>query len=338
MPQDKPVSPRSSRTKPAQLNQSESFLIIIILGIVVTLILSAVSIGQLEKRQQKIMDVYNDHTAEMCAIISRIDSLQRCDSTLTAKDAEQLTSRLESIVAEARSIDKKDAVVHLLELEFNKIQSEYEELSIWSGILGVIFLVFSFFSLYKGDDVIKQASETLTEIQDIRDSVADKSDDLDKTVKEKIEELSTKISPLEEKLKDLTTSISNKKITIEILEKQISGIAKSANVFQQTMDQRMTEFNTSFDNLKKRLNENHETDLQKVSDAVLAQLQNTFDSKFNDINSRLADIEIKITDADDILDEKLSHEEELQNSDSDIDSEDNNALESDEKDIEDGNA
>lgn len=301
MPQDKPVSPRSSRTKPAQINQSGSFLIIIILGIVVTLILSAVSIGQLEKRQQKIMDVYNDHTAEMCAIISRIDSLQRCDSTLTAKDAEQLTSRLESIVAEARSIDKKDAVVHLLELEFNKIQSEYEELSIWSGILGVIFLVFSFFSLYKGDDVIKQASETLTEIQDIRDSVADKSDELDQTVNNKIKELSKKISPQEEKLKKLVEDIAARESAIKDFETRLAELNESAKKFRQDLSQ------------------SYDSDLKSFSEAVTEQIETKFQTQLERITNRLNSIDRRFKSEEEYIEER-NPEEDIQDNDVNLNS------------------
>lgn len=301
MPQDKPVSPRSSRTKSAQINQSESFLIIIILGIVVTLILSAVSIGQLEKRQQKIMDVYNDHTAEMCAIISRIDSLQRCDSTLTAKDAEQLTSRLESIVAEARSIDKKDAVVHLLELEFNKIQSEYEELSIWSGILGVIFLVFSFFSLYKGDDVIKQASETLTEIQDIRDSVADKSDELDQTVNNKIKELSKKISPQEEKLKKLVEDIAARESAIKDFETRLAELNESAKKFRQDLSQ------------------SYDSDLKSFSEAVTEQIETKFQTQLERITNRLNSIDRRFKSEEEYIEER-NPEEDIQDNDVNLNS------------------
>ena len=39
-------------------------------------------------------------------------------------------------------------VKSLLELEFNRIQNEFEAIEIWTGVLTVIFLIFSFYSLF----------------------------------------------------------------------------------------------------------------------------------------------------------------------------------------------
>lgn len=57
----------------------------------------------------------------------------------------------------------------LLELQYAKIQHEYESIQIWYGILTVIFLIFSFYSLYKVDDIIRQGKDGLKELDHIRE-------------------------------------------------------------------------------------------------------------------------------------------------------------------------
>ena len=56
----------------------------------------------------------------------------------------------------------------LLELEFNKIHSEYNALALWGGILTIVFLIFSFYSLFKTDDLVKQGRDGLDKLNDQR--------------------------------------------------------------------------------------------------------------------------------------------------------------------------
>lgn len=52
----------------------------------------------------------------------------------------------------------------MVDLHLNKIEHEYTNITIWAAILTIIFLVFSFYSLYKADELIKQGREGLKEI------------------------------------------------------------------------------------------------------------------------------------------------------------------------------
>lgn len=57
----------------------------------------------------------------------------------------------------------------LLELEFNKIQNEYETLALWAGILTVVFLIFTFYSMFKTDELILQGKNGLAELNNIKE-------------------------------------------------------------------------------------------------------------------------------------------------------------------------
>lgn len=55
----------------------------------------------------------------------------------------------------------------LLELEFNRIQNEFESLEIWAGVLTVIFLIFSFYSLQKTEQMEHESREGMRRIKQI---------------------------------------------------------------------------------------------------------------------------------------------------------------------------
>lgn len=57
----------------------------------------------------------------------------------------------------------------LLELEFNRIQNEFEAIEIWTGILTIIFLIFSFYSLFKTEQLEKQAKDELLRLKKINE-------------------------------------------------------------------------------------------------------------------------------------------------------------------------
>lgn len=58
----------------------------------------------------------------------------------------------------------REEIKSLLELEFNKLQNEYESVEIWTGILTVVFLIFSFYSIFKTEQMESQSREGLKRI------------------------------------------------------------------------------------------------------------------------------------------------------------------------------
>lgn len=59
----------------------------------------------------------------------------------------------------------------LLELQSNKIQSDFTILSIWAGILMIVFLIFSIYSMFKTDELVKQSRRDLQIVEDAKEKV-----------------------------------------------------------------------------------------------------------------------------------------------------------------------
>jgi len=88
----------------------------------------------------------------------------------------------------------------LLTLEFNKIQQEYQELQLWAAVLTIVFLIFSFYSLFKTDDLMKQGRDGLKDIQKIKNDsqiIVEKTKTEQKTISDQLEVLKTQISEIE---------------------------------------------------------------------------------------------------------------------------------------------
>lgn len=56
----------------------------------------------------------------------------------------------------------------MIDLHLNKIEHEYSNITLWAAVLTILFLVFSFYSVFKADELIKQGTDGLKEIRRIK--------------------------------------------------------------------------------------------------------------------------------------------------------------------------
>ena len=56
----------------------------------------------------------------------------------------------------------------MIDLHLNKVEHEYSNLTIWAAILTILFLVFSFYSIYKMDELLQQGNEGVKDIRSLR--------------------------------------------------------------------------------------------------------------------------------------------------------------------------
>lgn len=121
--------------------------------------------------------------------------------------------------------DSQHATNELLELHFYRIQHEYTVLALWAGILMIVFLIFSFYSLYKTDDITKQGKESLKEIKEKGDNVLKDLqkvlDDLNKEAGDRIAQLNKDIDSTQN---DMNTLASQFKSKIDSLELTAKGL------------------------------------------------------------------------------------------------------------------
>ncbi len=147
---------------------------------------------------------------------------------LKSKEAKNIVSYVESaIVASTNEFLQKDAMVDyealvlsnrlnqlqsdtksLLELEMNKIQNEHEVLGIWAAVLTIVFLIFSFYSLVKTDDIVKKGEEGLDKLTQIKRDAEFKLD----MIKEKGDSQITNIDQKAKLVMDNVNATFNNKI------------------------------------------------------------------------------------------------------------------------------
>lgn len=204
--------------------------------------------------QQKIIEAHNEHLSKTEACFTSIyNNLKNdpinCDSLIIAlesdKDlAKKITNynsvkklivelannmsyramadelKKDSILINRQLANSQHATNELLELNFNRIQHEYTVLALWAGVLMIVFLIFSFYSLYKTDDIAKQGKESLKEIvekgDDVLSGLREQQAGLMKEAKTTIAQINKETRESQNKMDTLAETFSGKISTLEV--------------------------------------------------------------------------------------------------------------------------
>ena len=140
-------------------------------------------------------------------IITKYDS---CVAAIN-KDTIRQQTKNEHVILKLQ--DNEEAIKNILEQEYNKIQSEYESVEIWVGVITVVFLIFSFYSLFKTEQFEKLSREASHRILGKAEDWERKEKDYDKQVgdlkrdmKAALDDTQQKKDELEKKYKSLFRS------------------------------------------------------------------------------------------------------------------------------------
>lgn len=175
----------------------------------------------------------------------------------------------------------------MIDLHLTKIDHEYNNITMWAAILTILFLVFSFYSIFKMDELIQQGREGVKDIKRLKkegdDSITCVKTENNEQIKKLKEETEKIIKEHREKLESMSSSFStqqndlykrtneylnglrknfdeqSQKILSEyniILQEQSNAYAKKINEQTEGIESRLTsigEFVTTLQHAKEKL-------------------------------------------------------------------------------------
>lgn len=116
----------------------------------------------------------------------------------------------------------------LLQIQSSKIQSDFTLLSVWSGLLMIVFLIFSIYSIFKTDELMKQGREGLRAIEESKSKADGYITQIDEKAKEEIKKVS---SAAEGEIKNITqettTSLEQFSVQVEEEKKKFNEVVNS---------------------------------------------------------------------------------------------------------------
>lgn len=153
--------------------------------------------------------------------------INKYDSCVAAISKDTIIQRDKDDIILLKLQDKEESINGILEQGYNKILSEYESVEIWVGIITVVFLIFSFYSLFKTEQFERVSREATHRI-------SKKADDWDQ--KEKYYE-----SQLKELKGKLKATLNDTQRKTDELEETFNNSIENATKLMQDETKKLTD-------------------------------------------------------------------------------------------------
>lgn len=200
------------------------------------------------QRSQKT--IVNCHKANYEKTLSLIDSAKSSSARFDIND--KISEYSENAYREIAS---------LLKLEQSKIESALIILSVWAGILMIVFLVFSIYSAFKTDELLQQGREGVSRIFSYSTMVDNQIEKIEKKVKEETNKIQRTVH---DNIKDINSKAQSEfeKLNVDV------------DKFYQVIDEKSNDFNQKYTTFVKLINKSAE-DTIKIFNDLLSTYKNT---------------------------------------------------------------
>lgn len=181
------------------------FSIFVVLSLVAILCFQVIALKDMKQRNNRILAHYeeilsikSDSIEQTCIDLGLYSKAFKFTPAQILAFQDYTNRIIENAVAQSRVDMEVNAIVKakaesmyqetkdLLEIEFAKIQHETESLQIWCGILTVVFLIFSFYSLFKTDELVQQGRDGVKELSFLQESGKKDIEEMKRTGLDKI--------------------------------------------------------------------------------------------------------------------------------------------------------
>ena len=176
----------------------------------------------------------------------------------------------------------------MLDLHLNKIEHEYSNLTMWAAVLTILFLVFSFYSIFKMDELVQQGNEGL---RDIRQLYADGKANID-TIKTDGNKM---LGDYKLKLDD---TVNNQQ---RIISETVEQTQKELNNKKEQLDKTIQNVVSEFGNIDKMRRDNAD-----ALSNTLATIEKRYD---NVMKEKVKQLDLYLERVKQFMDESMSTQE-----------------------------
>ena len=161
--------------------------------------------------------------------------------------------------------ESQENIAQLLELQYNKLQNDFTLLSLWSSVLMIVFLVFSIYSVFKTDELMKQSRDVLQHA----DEAAGKVD-------EKMKELNDR---MEQESQKATTALQRKtEAELERIKKEIDETILN---FKELTERKAGEYEDKYQNYLRELEKANKKNQEFINLLIQAVRSSDSEAKAN---------------------------------------------------------
>ncbi len=125
----------------------------------------------------------------------------------------------------------------LMEMEFGKLQNDFNFISLWAGILTIVFLIFSIYSIFKTDEMLKQAEKVYEHIKRKETSIEKITNNIQKKYQGELEELKKESDNYSNEMAQKMTLLNERLANADIMIRKYKEAAQTDEVVQASTDE-----------------------------------------------------------------------------------------------------
>lgn len=178
----------------------------------------------LRESQEKIINKHVSHIADVDSLFFDMKAIILSTDSGTIANAPALLSQLhrDSALFRREILLSEEEMSSLTELHLNRIDSSFDQMNFWFGVVAVIFIVLSFFSMFKIEESKRDAKNVLEDVKQSREAAME-------DIKEVQKQAVGVMKYLEGVKQDYDTFVNERSSKLEDLERKLSTAQYDSN-------------------------------------------------------------------------------------------------------------
>lgn len=210
------------------------FCVIIIITLCIYVGYSCYTARILKQSQERIVREHVSHIARVDSIFYGMKEVILSSDSGVIANAPILLSQLQqdSALFRREVLLSQEELSNLTELHLNKIDGNYDQINMWFGVAGIIFLILGFYGIFKIEESKKHAEELVDEF---REEVQQKTKDV-------LIDLQSKATPIQNVLADFTSKndqfdqlVKNSQAQLDLLNQQCLSAIERATALEEQL-------------------------------------------------------------------------------------------------------
>ena len=219
------------------------FCITFVLTLIILVSYLFCSLITMKDSQKAIVDEHINHVARIDSVFNDMKCVILSNDTSVIKNTQALLTQLhnDSAMFRREVLLSQKEMNSLISLHIDKIENDYAQIGIWSGILSVIFIIFGFFAIFKIEETKTDANRILKDVEGQAGQASNKigelqnqAAELNKYINSTKLECNTFIADRAKEFEELTKDIRG--LDIEKVKQLINDIETNKNNYQWSVD------------------------------------------------------------------------------------------------------
>lgn len=206
------------------------------------------------------------HFSEIAKLHEKYDTKIQRDSILLLAERQLLENQVKT----------------MLDLHLNKVEHEYSNITLWAAVLTILFLVFSFYSIFKMDSLVQQGNEGVREIRRLMESGENAIQSVNEKVNVLINDSEERINALKKDANSELASFINAQQ--RIVSDTIAEVQKELNETILSAEQTKNNVASSIETIN-RVREESIALLNEKLSSIEKQYNKAIQTKVNELNS-----------------------------------------------------